>query len=114
MWYAPIIPLVLVNGADGIGMGWSTSIPCYNPKELCENVLKLIDKEPVKPMTPWFRGWEGKIELDKPGSYKIYGKFSRISETTIEISELPLRRWTTEYKELLEKKMEGNDPMVKV
>lgn len=26
-YYLPIIPLILVNGAEGIGTGWSTSIP---------------------------------------------------------------------------------------
>ena len=31
-WYMPIIPMVLVNGADGIGTGWMTKIPNYNPR----------------------------------------------------------------------------------
>ena len=26
IWYSPIIPMVLVNGAEGIGTGWSTSV----------------------------------------------------------------------------------------
>ena len=26
-FYQPIIPLVLANGAEGIGTGWSTMIP---------------------------------------------------------------------------------------
>ena len=29
-WYCPIIPMVLVNGAEGIGTGWSTKIPNYD------------------------------------------------------------------------------------
>jgi len=33
-WYMPIIPMVLVNGSSGIGTGWSTDIPCYNPREI--------------------------------------------------------------------------------
>ena len=32
--YLPIIPLVLVNGADGIGTGWSTSVPNHNPRDV--------------------------------------------------------------------------------
>ena len=33
-WYIPIIPMVLVNGADGIGTGWMTRIPNYNPRQI--------------------------------------------------------------------------------
>ena len=33
-YYLPIIPLCLVNGADGIGTGWSTNIPQYNPRSI--------------------------------------------------------------------------------
>ena len=25
-WYCPILPMVLVNGAEGIGTGWSTKV----------------------------------------------------------------------------------------
>ena len=32
--YYPIIPFLLVNGSAGIGLGWSTDIPSYNPREL--------------------------------------------------------------------------------
>jgi DNA topoisomerase-2 len=35
-FYVPIIPLVLVNGSEGIGTGWSSYIPNYNPKDLIE------------------------------------------------------------------------------
>lgn len=30
----PVVPTVLVNGAEGIGTGWSTSIPNFNPRDL--------------------------------------------------------------------------------
>lgn len=45
-WYCPIIPTVLVNGAEGIGTGWSTKIPNYNPREIVENIRRLIRGEP--------------------------------------------------------------------
>lgn len=35
----PVIPMVLVNGASGIGTGWMTKIPNYNPREIIQ-VLK--------------------------------------------------------------------------
>ena len=30
-YYVPIIPMVLINGMVGIGTGFSTNIPCFNP-----------------------------------------------------------------------------------
>jgi DNA topoisomerase-2 len=50
VWYIPIIPMVLVNGADGIGTGWMTKIPNYNPREIVENLIRLINDEEPKPM----------------------------------------------------------------
>ena len=31
-FYMPIIPMGLVNGCQGIGTGWSTTVPNFNPK----------------------------------------------------------------------------------
>ena len=31
-WYIPILPMILVNGASGIGTGWATNIPNFNPR----------------------------------------------------------------------------------
>ena len=43
-YYAPIIPMILVNGAKGIGTGWSTDIPSFNPFEIIDFVkAKILD-----------------------------------------------------------------------
>ena len=41
-WYCPIIPMVLVNGAEGIGTGYSTNVPNYNPREIVANLKRMI------------------------------------------------------------------------
>src|SRR5690606_37567862 len=61
-WYLPIIPMVLVNGAEGIGTGWSTQVPCYNPYEIVENIKGRLRGEEFKDMSPWFKGYTGVIE----------------------------------------------------
>ena len=33
-FYVPVLPMSLVNGAEGIGTGWSTNVPNYNAREL--------------------------------------------------------------------------------
>ena len=42
-WYCPIIPMVLVNGAEGIGTGYSTSVPNYNPREIVANIKRMLN-----------------------------------------------------------------------
>ena len=49
-WYCPIIPMVLVNGADGIGTGWSTKVHNYDIREIVRNLLRMIDGEEPREM----------------------------------------------------------------
>ncbi|KAJ3332095.1 DNA topoisomerase 2 [Blyttiomyces sp. JEL0837] len=101
-WYLPILPMLLVNGADGIGTGWSTTIPNYNPREIIDNLYHLMRGEPTEPMNPWFRGFGGTIEQIDKDKFKVTGTIRKVDDTTVEITELPVKMWTQTYKEMLE------------
>ena len=49
-WYCPIIPMVLVNGTEGIGTGWSTKIPNYDIREVVANLRRMIEGLDPVPM----------------------------------------------------------------
>jgi DNA topoisomerase-2 len=104
--YVPILPMVLVNGADGIGTGWSSSIPNYNPMDIVENLrIRMVEgntKEDMKPLTPWFRGFTGQTEELGPDKFKFTGTIRQVSDSEIEVTELPVRFWTQDFKEKLE------------
>ncbi|KAK4236640.1 DNA topoisomerase [Achaetomium macrosporum] len=110
--YVPVIPMVLVNGADGIGTGWSTSIPNYHPIEIVENLKRRMgrldpqdpEEKPFKPMTPWFRGWKGVVEPEGPNRFKFNGiiKQDEQNPNEIHVTELPIRMWTDDFKSRLE------------
>ncbi|KAJ3055967.1 DNA topoisomerase 2 [Rhizophlyctis rosea] len=102
-WYTPIIPMLLVNGGDGIGTGWSSSIPCYNPRDLVENIHRMMDGHAPEPIHPWYSGFKGTIELVDKDKYRVTGIINKIDATTVEITELPIHTWTQSYKEDLEK-----------
>ena len=107
--YVPILPMVLVNGAEGIGTGWSSSVPNYNPREIVANLRRLMADEPQQPMHPWYRGYTGQVVPTERGSYQSYGTLSKLDDTTLHISELPLRKWTQDYKEtVLEPLLQGD------
>ena len=115
-YYLPILPMVLVNGADGIGTGWSTSIPNYNPRDIVDNLKRMLAGEEPIAMHPWYKDFTGTItpvpeKLLKDGtpanpggptSYSIQGAVEQLSDTQLKIYELPVRKWTQDYKEFLE------------
>lgn len=98
-WYCPIIPMSLVNGADGIGTGYATKIPNFDVREIVENVKRMIAGEEPKPMIPSYKNFLGEINSSEPGKYTCSGTINVIDETTIEITELPIKTWTQSYKE---------------
>lgn len=66
--YVPILPMALVNGATGIGTGFSTNVPSYNPEDLVRLVRRCLDApgDPaqecdVSGLLPWARGFTGEI-----------------------------------------------------
>ena len=110
-WFLPILPMILINGADGIGTGWSTSVPCYNPREIAENIRNKIAKGTFNEMKPWYKGYTGTIEKNNKGSYDNIGVFNWKEEDpdVLVITELPIKKWTKDYKVHLERLM-GYEP----
>jgi len=110
-WYIPVIPVALVNGADGIGTGWSTSLPNHNPRDIIHALRKLIKKEPAgKNICPWYRGFKGSIVPNsdaEKGGFEVAGIAKKISNNQIDITELPVKKWTQDYKEFLSKMAEA-------
>uniref|UniRef100_A0A3Q0KH18 DNA topoisomerase 2 n=1 Tax=Schistosoma mansoni TaxID=6183 RepID=A0A3Q0KH18_SCHMA len=109
-WYAPIIPMVLVNGADGIGTGYATHILNYNVIEIINNLYRMLDGEEPHRMLPNFRGFTGTIEDLGSNRYVCYGEVAVLDDDTLEITELPIRVWTQNYKEsVLEPMLNGSE-----
>jgi DNA topoisomerase II len=101
-WFLPIIPMVLVNGCEGIGTGFSTSIPPHDPKQIIHNLIRLMDGKDPEDMKPYFRGFQGDVVEVEPGSVQTKGHWNRASDTQIRVTELPVGMWVTPYKEFLE------------
>ena len=103
-YYIPNLPIILINGSKGIGTGFSTDIPCFNPKDIKDRLLKLTENEDceIEELTPWYKGFTGKIikiETNKWTSHGIY----EVKNNKIIITELPIGTWTEDYKIFLDK-----------
>lgn len=99
--YYPVIPLILVNGADGIGTGFSTFIPNYNIKDLIDIIMEKLDNKKPKKLEPYYHNHKTKIIKNGSDSYISKGVYE-IKDNKLYISELPIKSWTTRYKEFLE------------
>ncbi|CDJ28965.1 LOW QUALITY PROTEIN: DNA topoisomerase II, related [Eimeria mitis] len=147
-YYVPVIPTILVNGSEGIGTGWSSFIPNFNPRDIISNLKRFIAGEEMVRMKPWYRGFKGIIEENatktafetisnlkrfiageemvrmKPWyrgfkgiieenatktAFETIGLIEKQGEDVVEISELPIKRWTQDYKEWLEEQLPTPD-----
>jgi len=124
-YYIPIIPMILVNGGVGIGTGFSTNVPQFNPEDVINSCMKICNKikeEKIKikkkediveiynliedinneELTPYYLGFNGSIYKNDKGMYESKGIYEWINDSTVVISELPIGIWTEDYKEFLE------------
>jgi DNA topoisomerase-2 len=121
--YLPVVPMLLINGSAGIGTGFSTEVPPYNPADLIAalrgrlagTTADLTDTE----LKPWWFGFKGtvnnatKAKTDK-SSWVTRGVYSFVDDdkALVRITELPVGMWTQKYKEFLEKMLVEQDAAV--
>ena len=109
IFYYPIVPMILINGSDGIGTGYSNKIPNYNIMDIIP-IIQFKLENPTKPhgstLEPWYLNFEGSIERSGPNDFTFYGKYRQIDATTIKITELPIGVWTESYKTFLSEEMQ--------
>lgn len=113
-YYIPILPFVLVNGCNGIGTGWSTYIPSFNPEDIVNNLRRMMNGTPMEEMLPWFYGFNGTVQANATTGYTINGNYKFLSEEAAEITELPIGTWISDYKEFLESLMTGDKASQKI
>ena len=161
-YYVPVLPMVLINGACGIGTGFSTNIPCYDPIDVINALRGIISGEmsesfidgtvslpadettpsnsvrapknmaaspsstheithdsgetsnagETSVMKPWYRGFKGSIS-PKGGSFVSRGRFVNLSDTVVEITELPIGMWSEDYKVFLGEYLDSHPKVLK-
>jgi len=106
-YYLPTIPLLLINGCVGIGTGFSTDIPPYNPADIVRVLRdrlmgRLSSLRPIS-LKPWWQGFKGEIVANGDGCWVTKGLYTmNHDKKTITITELPVGVWTKDYKALLD------------
>lgn len=116
-FYAPIIPMVLVNGTKGIGTGFSSDVLSYNPADLITCLKKRLSSSTYDitgwgdEIEPYYKGFMGSIHKMTSSRYLVKGRYFRHPKDTkmckIVVNELPIGFWTDDFKQHLEHLMES-------
>jgi DNA topoisomerase-2 len=100
-YYAPILPMILVNGAEGIGTGFSCYVPPFDPEIIKHNIRCALKQVEMVPMVPYFKGFKGKVTKTKEHTWVLEGLYER-EGTQVRITELPPGKWIQDFKEHLD------------
>jgi len=103
-FYTPILPTVLMNGNCGVGTGYSTDIPCYNPMEIAEQFVERLrgERGEFTELVPFYQQFKGTIHRMNNTTYITKGRYVVSSYKTLDITELPIGTWTNDYRMFLE------------
>lgn len=105
-YYAPVIPLLLVNGAEGIAVGYAQKILPRNPENLMKFIFSGMKDESL--LLPWFKGFKGKVIQTDSQSFEMRGIIECINTTTYEITEVPVGYNYNSYLKVLQGMQESN------
>lgn len=62
--FLTVVPMALINGAHGVGSGWSTNIPKYNPIDIVNWLTnKLNGVSNTNKLIPWYKNFKGEIRM---------------------------------------------------
>ncbi len=113
-FYMPVLPLLLVNGALGIGTGFSTEVLPHNPAELVAALRARLGGEVADlaetALTPWWDGFRGPVSMTADRRKVLTkGLYEFLDDDTgrVRITELPVGVWTKDYKAFLEELVAG-------
>ena len=96
-YYLPIVPMILINGSEGIGSGYSTFIPKHKLDEIKKSLINKLNNNRFLQIYPDYEKYKGKIQKIDDFSYISFGSF-KLFEDKIIITELPIGVWTEDYK----------------
>lgn len=91
--YLPVIPWVLVNGIEGIAVGFACKFMPHSPKDLAKACIQYLNGKKIPNLIPSFPQFTGEVVEDTEsgtiGKYLLRGTVNRTKRNTWEISEVP-------------------------
>jgi DNA gyrase/topoisomerase IV subunit A len=87
--FLPLVPLVLLNGVEGVAVGWSTSILPRSLKALIQATQDALRGKKIKPLIPHYERYNIGVAALGPNQWEFTGRAEVVDTTTVHITELP-------------------------
>lgn len=102
-YYLPTLPMILINGSEGIGVGYAQKILPRSPEGIKTVLIAILKNKSYDSslLYPWFHDFRGKISKVDENVWMIEGLITKTDATTLEISELPIGYSLTSYIKVL-------------
>ena len=106
-YFVPVIPMVLVNGAEGISVGYRSVVPQHKVEDVVQCMLNRLEHGEFGALNPSWVGFKGTITEDDSAWY-THGVFESTAEdTSIVITEIPvgvsIDKYTAHLQKLVDK-----------
>lgn len=103
-FFVPILPLLLINGSEGIGTGFAQKILPRNVDIIKKYISARISSEHFPgDLRPYFKGFNGSVlPNEEEGSWSIIGSLEVKNSTLIHITELPIGYTLSSYTKVLD------------
>ena len=92
-FFVPTLPLILINGSEGIATGFAQKILSRNPDKIKKAILSILSNKKINEdyLTPSFNGFTGTVKQgDTINQWLVKGTIKRLSSSKILIEEIPI------------------------
>lgn len=103
VFYVPNLPVLLINGSEGVSSGFAQKILPRDPKVIKDYIISSFNNDSLPSLPPFYKGFKGTIEQgETPAQWLIKGSFDKISNSRILITEVPIGYDLKSYIDVLD------------
>ena len=112
-FYVPTLPMILINGSEGISTGFAQKILPRNPDNIKKYIKEKLNgnKPSINLLDPWFKGFNGTVTLNTDDmthdKWKISGVVEHVKRNEYLVKEVPLHYDLTGYISILDELKES-------
>jgi DNA topoisomerase-2 len=109
-FYVPVLPMVLINGANGIATGFRSLVPLFNPSDIIKNINAKFNRGSSVKLVPWYSGTykTNHKTREEKNQWVFEGQIDKGPSNTLIITELPIGVAIDDYKDNVLSKMVEN------